>query len=249
MTCVNGCGLRCVTLKDVSVKRGRENLISGVSMELRCGEITAIIGANGAGKTTLIRAVLGDIPHTGKVCFSDHNANEVSGIKIGYVPQHLSFDISSPVSVLDLFATVGSRRPAFFGSGAKRSDNVGKALKNAGCDHLARRRLGELSGGELQRIMLALALDPVPDLLILDEPVSGVDAGGLEQFYNTVSKLRQDYHMAIVLISHDLAPVAKYADNVALLSGRLLECGTPREVYETPAFKQIFGNPVVLEGE
>ena len=239
----NTCGLCCVTLKNVSVKRGSLSLISGVSMELRCGEITAIIGANGAGKTTLIRAVLGDVAHSGEIDFRDHNGNAVSGIKIGYVPQHLSFDTSSPVSVLDLFAAVGNRRPAFFGSGAKRGDHVGKALKNAGCEHLARRRLGELSGGELQRIMLALALDPVPDLLILDEPVSGVDAGGLEQFYKTVSDLRQNYHMAIVLISHDLAPVAKYADNVALLSGRLLECGSPKTVFETAAFKQIFGNP------
>ncbi|MCI8361158.1 MAG: metal ABC transporter ATP-binding protein [Clostridiales bacterium] len=235
------CGLKCVALEQVGVKKGGQVLLDDVSLELRCGGITAVIGANGAGKTTMLRAILGDQRHTGRVLFSDHNGNEVEKIKIGYVPQKLDFDVSSPVSVTDLFAAVGARRPAFLGPGRARRDHIRTCLEQAGCEALAGRRLGELSGGELQRIMLALALDPIPDLLILDEPVSGVDAGGLEQFYKTVSELRRHYHMAIVLVSHDLELVARYADNVALIGGRLLAYGPPDYVYAGDAFKQVFG--------
>lgn len=235
------CGLRCVSLENVSVKRGNRILVENVDLELHCGKITAVIGANGAGKTTLIKTILSDIPHTGSVRFNDHNGNEVSGIKIGYVPQSLNFDLSSPVSVVDLFMSLSCRRPAFFGKRAQRARILQK-LKDAGCERSANSRLGELSGGELQRIMLALALDPIPDLLILDEPVSGVDAVGLEQFYNTVSKLRHNYHMAIVLISHDLELVAKYADSVVLMGTKLLEVGTPEYVYSTDNFNKIFGS-------
>jgi len=245
MAGVHECGLRCVSLNNVSVKRGSQVLISDVSLELRCGEITAVIGANGAGKTTLIRAILGDIKHTGTVSFNDHNGNLVSGIKIGYVPQQLNFDLSSPVSVADLFCSVKTHLPVFMGGSKSARARMMAQLKDAGCEKLHSRRLGELSGGELQRIMLALALDPIPDLLILDEPVSGVDAGGLEQFYKTVSELRRKYHMAIILISHDLELVARYADTVALMGGKLLCNGVPEYVYATDEFKKVFGNHVI----
>ena len=250
MSDLHECGLRCVTLEHVGVKKGGQTLLDDVSLELRCGGITAIIGANGAGKTTMLRAVLGDQKHTGEILFSDHNGNEVEKIKIGYVPQKLDFDISSPVSVADLFGAVRGavqgRRPAFWGPGKEKKAHILERLKDAGCEALAGRRLGELSGGELQRIMLALALDPIPDLLILDEPGSGVDAGGLEQFYKTVSELRMHYHMAIVLVSHDLELVARYADNVALLGGKVLAYGPPEYVYATDAFKQVFGGLKIL---
>lgn len=241
MSGVHTCGLKCVALEHVGVKKGGQVLLHDVNLELHCGGITAIIGANGAGKTTMLRAILGDQRHTGVVRFSDHNGNEVEKIKIGYVPQKLDFDVSSPVSVADLFGAVGARRPAFWGPGRRRKEHIASCLREAGCEALSGRRLGELSGGELQRIMLALALDPIPDLLILDEPVSGVDAGGLEQFYKTVSELRRHYHMAIVLVSHDLQLVARYADSVALMGGRLLAYGPPAYVYATDAFKRVFG--------
>ncbi len=241
MNQVHECGLKCVTLEHVGVKKGGQTLLDDVNLELHCGGITAVIGANGAGKTTMLRAILGDQRHTGRVLFSDHNGNEVSSIKIGYVPQKLDFDISSPVSVTDLFSAVRARRPAFWGAGRRHKEHISKRLREAGCENLSSRRLGELSGGELQRIMLALALDPIPDLLILDEPVSGVDAGGLDQFYKTVSELRLHYHMAIILVSHDLELVARYADNVALIGGRLLAFGPPEYVYATKEFKDVFG--------
>ncbi len=235
------CGLKTVALEHVSVRRGKQILLEDVNLELHCGEITAVIGANGAGKTTLLRCILGDIPHSGRVRFSDHQGGEAKKIKIGYVPQKLNFDASSPVSVADLFAATRGMRPAFFGNKLRDRERL-EALRQAGCEKLLTRRLGELSGGELQRTMLALALDPMPDLLILDEPVSGVDAGGLEQFYETVDTLRREHHMAIVLVSHDLNLVKKYADRVALIGGGLMAVGAPVMVYTSEAFRKTFGN-------
>ncbi|MDD4699226.1 MAG: metal ABC transporter ATP-binding protein [Oscillospiraceae bacterium] len=238
----NECGLRCVRLDNVGVIKGSKQLIQDVSLELRCGKITAIIGANGAGKTTLLRAVLGDIKYTGEIDFTDHNSNTVSGIKIGYVPQKLNFDLSSPITVIDLFCSLKSKSPVFIFKKKQNVQVIKEKLAANGCSGLENRRLGELSGGELQRVMLALALNPIPDLLILDEPVSGVDAKGLGTFYKTVSELRKRYHMAIVLVSHDLPLVAKYADSVVLMGGKPLAIGTPAEVYNTEAFRQTFGS-------
>lgn len=237
----NECGLRCVKLENVGVKRGKNILIKDVSFDLRCGKITAIIGANGAGKTTLLRAILGDVKHSGKILFEDHNHNVVNRIKIGYVPQKLDFDTSSAVSVMDLFTAVRYNSPAFLYQYKKNRESIKLKLKQYGCDHLSNRRLGELSGGELQKVMLALALDPVPELLVLDEPVSGVDVKGLEQFYSTVSLLRTKYHMAIVLVSHDLRLVEKYADEVALINNQSAIYGKPKDIYKTPEFEKTFG--------
>ena len=240
------CGLSCVTLSHVGVHAGSHTLLHDISLQLHCGEITAIIGANGAGKTTLLRAILGDIPHSGEIRYTYHHAEEKQKITIGYVPQQLRFDTASPANVLDLLCAAKSRRPVFFGYNAAVRRQAADMLAEVGCKALLRRRLGELSGGELQRVMLALALSPMPDVLILDEPVSGVDARGLEQFYELVSGLRRRYHMAIVLVSHDLSLVAQYADTVILLGGKVLASGSPAEVYATPQFQDVFGRAQYL---
>ena len=102
------------------------------------------------------------------------------------------------------------------------------------------KRLGALSGGELQRVLLAMALCPLPDLLVLDEPVSGVDQNGLSLFLQTVSALRRTHHMAILIVSHDWQLVRKYADSVVLLQRRVLDTGTPEAVFSSPAFEETF---------
>ena len=108
------------------------------------------------------------------------------------------------------------------------------------CEQLAARPLGALSGGELQRVLLALALTPQPDLLILDEPVSGVDQNGLEAFYQTVDELKHKNHMAILLVSHDLGVVEHYADRVVLMQGTVIKQGSPEVVFDSPEFEQVF---------
>ena len=116
-----------------------------------------------------------------------------------------------------------------------------EGLSKVKAEHLIDRRFGALSGGELQRVLLALALDPVPNLLLLDEPGAGIDQGGLELFYNTVSELRQNYDMSIILVSHDLNLVAKYADRVILLNKTVISSGTPKQVFGDERTLKYFG--------
>ena len=122
----------------------------------------------------------------------------------------------------------------------KLSKELDMALESVGCLELKKRKLGELSGGELQRVMLVNALYPLPELLILDEPVSGVDASGSEQFYKAIMNLKQNYHMAIAMVSHDLGIVREFADNVVLINKTVLKSGSAQEVFESPEFGQAF---------
>lgn len=240
MNALKECGLCRIDLRDVGVTQGQQVLLEGVSMHLHCGELTALIGPNGAGKTTLLRALLGEVPYTGRIAHLQGDGKPASNMRTGYVPQQLLFDRSSPVTVQDFFAASHQRKGVWLGVGRGMRDQVRQALSVTHAEALTDRRLGALSGGELQRVLLALALWPVPNLLILDEPVSGVDAPGLRQFYETVMQLRADHHLAILLVSHDLSLVRQYADQVVLLEKRVLCTGTPGEVFESREFARVF---------
>lgn len=248
--CAGACsGLCCTKIENFGVRKGTLSILENVNIHIHCGELTAIIGPNGAGKSTLLKALLGEIPHTGELKFMGTGGVRGDMPVIGYVPQHLDFDPGTPTSVLDLFIASCSRKPAWFfkPSGIKKRALEGLAKVKA--EHLLNRRLGALSGGELQRVLLALALDPVPNLLLLDEPVSGVDQGGLELFYNTVSELRSNYDLTIILVSHDLELVAKYADRVVLLNRTVITSGTPRQVFNDERTLKIFGIPRFMSEE
>ena len=139
-----------------------------------------------------------------------------------------------------------TRKPVWYWPSKSLRPQIEKNLARVRAEHLIDRRLGALSGGELQRVLLALALDPLPDLLLLDEPVSGVDQNGLELFYEIVAELRAQEDMAIILISHDLNMVARHADQVVLLDRGVICSGTPQEVFRDRRTKEIFG---MLAGE
>lgn len=241
MNAENGCGLCSVEIKNLTVKKGKDLLLDNVSFNMHCGQLTALIGVNGAGKTTLLKSVLGEIRHSGSVKYASHKGDVIEKIKIGYVPQYLEFDRSSPMSVMDFLLAGRSSFPVWLGGRKDEKKAVLEALEKSGCRDLSKRSLGMLSGGELQRVMLCQALYPVPELLILDEPVSGVDTVGSEQFYRQVSQLKKDYHMAIVMVSHDLELVREYADKVLLLhNGGLIE-GSVEEVFSSEEFRRAFG--------
>jgi zinc transport system ATP-binding protein len=233
--------LCCTKIKDFSVRIGNLDIFSGVNLHVHCGQLTAIIGPNGAGKSTLLRAVLGEVPHTGSLHYVDAKGKHTGHPVIGYVPQYLRFDVSAPTSVMDIFMACLTRRPVWLCSEKKLRARVMANLDRVKAGYLIDRRLGALSGGELQRVLLALALDPMPDLLLLDEPVSGVDQNGLELFYDIVSDLREKEDMAIILISHDLNLVAKHADQVVLLDHEVICNGTPEEVFHDVRTQKIFG--------
>ena len=241
MSVHNNCGLCRVNIENLSVYDGSEAIISGVNMEFHCGELTALIGKNGSGKTTLIKAILGERPHTGKITYLDHEDGKIKKLTTGYVPQQLSFDKSSPVSVLDFMAAAASKRPVWLGHKKRMRQAVLERLEDFSIGHIIDRPIGDLSGGELQRVLLAMAIDPLPDLLILDEPVSGVDINGLDMFYKKVSELRHKYHMAILLVSHDLSLIKSYVDRIVLMDRTVIAQGSPEEVYKTKAFLDIFG--------
>ena len=242
------CGLCCTKIENFGVAKGPVRILQDVNIHIHCGELTAIIGPNGAGKSTLLKALLGEVPHTGELKYLDSKGSRSDKPLIGYVPQQLSFDTGTPTSVLDLFTACRSKMPAWLfkpGSVKKRAE---AGLSKVKAEHLIDRRLGALSGGELQRVLLALALDPIPNLLLLDEPVSGIDQGGLELFYNTVSELRQNYDLSIILVSHDLELVSKYADRVVLLNKTVISSGTPAQVFSDERTRKSFGIPLYLPG-
>ncbi|MGL4345550.1 MAG: metal ABC transporter ATP-binding protein [Cellulosilyticaceae bacterium] len=225
------CEFCCTKLENVSVKKGDTTLLDQVSLHLHCDEITGIIGPNGAGKTTLFRTILGEENYTGRIQYVTHGAQQGHfSPKIGYVPQHLNFDRSTPISVMDLFASCLQHAPAWCRQGRKFRQRVEAVLEEVDLGYVIDRKIGALSGGELQRVLLALALTPIPDILLLDEPISGVDHKGAQKFYERVKELRQRYHMAIVLITHDLPLVPEVCDRVVVLNGSVRCAGTPSEV-------------------
>ena len=237
----NSCGLCSIEMKNISVTSGEDTLLDNVNLTFHCGELTALIGKNGAGKTTLLKTLLGERHYKGSISFTDHHGTVLPVPKIGYVPQHLDFDKSMPVSVADFIAAAKGGKAVWFGKNKKMKESIHRMLDDMECGYLADRRLGALSGGELQRVLLALATDPVPDLLVLDEPVSGVDMAGLDLFYKRIMELRDKQHMAVLLVSHDLGLIRKYADKVVLLDKTVVAEGEAVEVFKTAAFKDAFG--------
>lgn len=237
----NSCGLCSVAMQGITVTSGADTLLENVDLTFHCGELTALIGKNGAGKTTLLQTLLGERRYRGKISFTDHHGTVLPKPRIGYVPQHLDFDKSMPVTVADFLAAAGHGRAVWLGGGKAQAAHIRAMLDGMECGYLAERRLGALSGGELQRVLLALATDPIPDLLVLDEPVSGVDRAGLDLFYKRVTELRDKQHMAVLLVSHDLGLIRRYADKVVLLDKTVVAAGDADTVFATDAFRDAFG--------
>ena len=235
-----GCTLCRIELENVGVTAGNETLLSQVNFHIHCGELTALIGPNGAGKTTLIRALLGQTPYTGKIRHVDARGHDFPAPRIGYVPQQLPFDREMPLTVLDLMAGCLQKRPVWTGIGKKTRAQVEQALSETQAESLIDKRLGALSGGELQRVLLSMAITPLPDLLVLDEPVSGMDQNGLSLFLQTVSSLLKTHHLGILMVSHDWDLVRRFADHAILLNQNVLAAGTPKEVFASEAFEKTF---------
>lgn len=234
------CGLCRIELDHVSVTAQGETLLQDVNLHLHCGRLTALVGPNGAGKTTLVRALLSQIPHSGSIRHMDDKERVLRSVRTGYVPQQLPFDKQMPVTVTDFLAASLTNHPVWLGVGKKTRESVKSALALAQAERLQNRMLGQLSGGELQRVLLAMALTPTPDLLILDEPVSGVDQNGLALFLDTVEQLKRRHHIAILLISHDWALVRQYADEMVLLNKTVLCEGSPDTVFSCETFREAF---------
>ncbi len=235
------CGGCCTRLTGFSVAIGANQIIKDINLHVHCGELTAIIGPNGAGKTTLLRAMIGELPHDGELHFVHADGSSFGKPRIGYVPQKLDIDKTTPVNVIDLFSSLNSSFPLWLGHAADDRKKAVDMLKMVDGEQFADMRLSQLSCGQLQRVMLALALSPTPDLLLLDEPISGVDRTGINVFYKIVSRIRHEFDLSIFLISHDLTEVANFADRMILMDKSIICDGTPAQVLSSPETRRIFG--------
>ena len=229
----------CLRVENVSVKIGSDSILKDVNLHVHCGEMVALIGPNGAGKSTFLKTILGEQDHEGVIAFSEPGKRSKKP-RIGYVPQSPAFDPSDPVSVSDLFACCMSRRPAFLGLGRSMEDLVLECLERVHGEDLIHKRVGTLSGGELQRVLLALALEPMPNILILDEPLSGVDIEGMVSLMDMLDEIRKNYDLSILMTTHDFSMLNRYADQVVLIDHAVLIKGTPETVLNSEAFQTAF---------
>lgn len=237
--CTCGCGGSCcLKVQGLSVSAGSSPILEDVSFHMHCGELIALIGPNGAGKSSLFKSILGQMEHSGSITYQDSTGNPMKP-RIGYVPQSPSFDPGDPVSVLDLFCAAISRWPVFLKKPDSLRQKVLASLERVNAQTLIDKRVGTLSGGELQRVLMAMALEPLPNILILDEPMSGVDMEGERQLLELLDEIRTRYDLSILLSTHDFN-VLPLVDKVLLLNQRLLRQGPPALVLTSPEFKRLF---------
>ena len=214
-----------VSLSGAGIRRGNRWLVRGVDFSVKKGEIVTLIGPNGSGKSTSAKMAIGVLkPSEGVV-------SRVDGLRVGYVPQKLSVDWTMPLSVrrlMTLTAQLSARE-------------IDTALNATGIAHLAKAEVQHLSGGEFQRALLARAIARKPDLLVLDEPVQGVDFSGEIALYDLIKNIRNSTGCGILLISHDLHVVMAETDTVICLNGHVCCRGTPQAVSQSPEYMRLFG--------
>ncbi|QDU60188.1 Zinc import ATP-binding protein ZnuC [Planctomycetes bacterium Pan216] len=224
-----------ITLENVSVRQQGVRILESVTTQIPARQVTAIIGPNGGGKTTLLRAILRLIPFSGSISFTEPNA------RIGYVPQRLEFDRGAPITVRDFLVMPRQRVPLWFGVSRQRRERAVEFLRQVRAEHLLMRPLGKLSGGELQRVQLAQALQEEPSIVLLDEPVSGVDVAGEQLFCELLEQVSQVRRLTMIMVTHDLAVVSRYASHVICINRRVQREGHPREVVTADSLATIYG--------
>ncbi len=214
-----------VEVRDLTVKSQTSTLVDNVSLSVSRGEIVTIVGPNGSGKSTTLKAILGILkPHSGSI----HMAGKT---RIGYVPQKLEINWSMPLSV-HRFMRLTQRHS---------DDEIDRALAVTDVNHLKKREMTALSGGEFQRVLIARAMASNPDLLVLDEPVQGVDFNAEVDIYRLIAELRDTHRCGVLLVSHDLHIVMAQTDTVVCLNGHVCCSGTPHAVTSSTEFQNLFG--------
>lgn len=219
-----------LNVENLGVKFDNNEVLRNLSFFVQKGDVLAIIGPNGAGKSVLFRALLNLIPYSGEIKW-------MKGLRISYIPQKLSINSELPLSVEE-----------FMQLKSKDRDKLLKAFRAVGITdehhiehHLLKERLGWLSGGQLQRVLIAWAIINEPDVLLFDEPTAGIDVGGEETVYHLLRKLGDSNDITILLISHDLNIVYKYANNVICLNKEMFCYGAPNEILDPSALMKLYG--------
>ena len=212
-------------VENASFSKNNKWLVKGVSLEVKQGEIVTLIGPNGSGKSTTAKIALGIYKNI------EGRVNKFTN-KIGYVPQKISIDWTLPIRVIDFMSLI--EEPT--------DEQINIALNLTSVEHLRNKSLGDLSGGEFQRVMIARAIAKQPDLLVLDEPVQGVDFKGEITLYELIKKISEELNCGILLISHDLHVVMAATDFVVCLNGHVCCSGTPQVVAKNNEYKELFGD-------
>lgn len=234
-----------IVCEQVSFSYDREAVLQDISFSLEKGAYIGIVGSNGSGKTTLLKIILGLLKPT-------HGSVKIFGVpiedfrdweKIGYVPQNVfRGDLNFPATVREVVESghLKGKKDLLDQFGIRACDAVDEALKRAGIPHLLKKRIGELSGGERQRVFIARALVSQPELLVLDEPTTGIDAATEEEFYAFLEELN-GAGITIILISHDLEAIARHAKSVLCLNRRLVCYGKPENLEKPEVLKAMYG--------
>lgn len=231
-------------LTNVGVTLGARPILEHITFEPAVGQINAIIGPNGAGKTTLLRAILGLVPYTGRIEWGASRNGKP--LRVGYVPQRLDFDRGIPMTVMDFMCAGLQRTPVWLGHHRQARQLAQTWLDRVGGKDWADQPLGRLSGGELQRVLLAMALSDEPEILLLDEPVSGVDVTGEELFCDLLASLQRDSRYTMLLVSHDLSIVTRHAQYVLCLNKTVKCSGRTVETLTAENLKALYQQEVAL---
>src|SRR5260221_7550134 len=215
-----------VSIHNLRVELGGRPVLDGVDADLQRGQITALIGWNGSGKTTLLRTLVKEVPYRGRIEFHcGHDHRRPTPEHVGYVPQKLRVEANLPLTVADLLGLALSRRPLFLGIGRRTRRRMEELLGRVWLSaEFLDRPVEKLSGGELQRVLLALALEPQPELLLLDEPAAGIDFKDQKKFYELIAELNRRTEVSILLVSHELSVVSQHAHHVLCLKDGQIIC-------------------------
>jgi zinc transport system ATP-binding protein len=214
-------------VKNLTVRLNGEDVLVDLSFNVYDGEVLAILGPNGAGKTTLLKALLGIVPYEGVVKWREE-------VRIGYVPQRLPFIKDVPLSVKEFFQLKNASE-----------NEAEKILKSIGLGkEILKKKIGDLSSGQFQRILIGWALALDPDVLLFDEPLAGIDIGGQESIYNFLERLKETRNLTILFVTHELSVVYRLADRVLCLNKRMLCSGAPKEMLTPEALSNLYANLV-----
>ncbi|MFC1625542.1 metal ABC transporter ATP-binding protein [Patescibacteria group bacterium] len=216
-----------LSVSGLNVSFDGNKVLRDVNFEIKRDDTVAVIGPNGAGKTVLFRALLGLIPFTGEVKWA-------KGVKVGYVPQKLAIAADIPLTTME-----------FFKLKENKEEEIKKSLSSVGLkEHVLDKKVGVLSGGELQRVLIAFALLRKPDVLLFDEPTAGADMAAEETIYSLLRKLQKEEDLTIFLISHEVQVLYKYANHIICLNREKVYFGPPGEILDRKILTKIYGEDV-----